>query len=189
MFRSASLFIGTSFTVVVFTIFAASNVDSIVGIPHKINSMQRILIHLKNDLFVKYAHLHPGCAANLVARSRYYHCHWTVLDSSITYRHAWWHTKLWPSIFNSSRLSDAFMCQRISPLLFQVMDCRLFGAKPLFEPIVAYCQFSRKEDFQWILIKIQNVVCKNGSHIVLALMGWYVIKSWYLIKSYFSTSV
>ena len=44
MFRSASLFIGTSFTVAVFTIFATSNVDSIVGIPHKIYSMQRILI-------------------------------------------------------------------------------------------------------------------------------------------------
>ena len=35
MFRSASLFIGTSFTVPVFTVFATSNVDSIVGIPHK----------------------------------------------------------------------------------------------------------------------------------------------------------
>ena len=32
MFKSASLFIGTSFTVAVFTIFATSNVDSIVGI-------------------------------------------------------------------------------------------------------------------------------------------------------------
>ena len=48
MFRSASLFISTSFTVAVFTIFATSNVDSIVGIPHKIYSMQRILIHIKS---------------------------------------------------------------------------------------------------------------------------------------------
>ena len=48
MFRSASLFIGTSFTVPVFTIFATSNVDSIVSIPHKIYSMQRILIHIKS---------------------------------------------------------------------------------------------------------------------------------------------
>ena len=48
MFRSASLFIGTSFTVAVFTIFATSNVDLIVGIPHKIYSMQRILIHIKS---------------------------------------------------------------------------------------------------------------------------------------------
>ena len=79
MFRSASLFIGTSFTVVVFTIFATSNVDSIVGIDNKIYSMQRILIHIKADLFVKCAHLHPGYAANLVARSRFYHCHWTLL--------------------------------------------------------------------------------------------------------------
>ena len=35
MFRSASFFIGISFTVAVFTIFATSIVDSIVGIPHK----------------------------------------------------------------------------------------------------------------------------------------------------------
>ena len=49
MFRSASLFIGTSFTVTVFTIFATSNVDSIVGIPHKIYSMQS-LIHIKKPI-------------------------------------------------------------------------------------------------------------------------------------------
>ena len=40
--------VGTSFTVAVFTIFATSNVDSIVGIPHKIYPMQRILIHIKS---------------------------------------------------------------------------------------------------------------------------------------------
>ena len=48
MFRSASLFIGTSFTLAIFTIFVTSNVDSIVGIPHKIYSMRRILIHIKS---------------------------------------------------------------------------------------------------------------------------------------------
>ena len=48
MFRSESLFIGTSFTVAVFTIFATSNVDSIVGIPHKIYSMQRILMAIRS---------------------------------------------------------------------------------------------------------------------------------------------
>ena len=30
-------------------------------------------------LKVNLSHLHPGYAAILVARSRYYHCHWTVL--------------------------------------------------------------------------------------------------------------
>ena len=50
MFRSASLFIGTSFTVAVFTIVATSNVDLIVGIPHKIYLMQRILIHIKKPI-------------------------------------------------------------------------------------------------------------------------------------------
>ena len=79
MFRSASLVIDTSFTVAVFTIFATSNVDLIVGIPHKIYSMQRILIHIISRSLC-WAHLHPGYAANLVARSWYYHCHWTLLE-------------------------------------------------------------------------------------------------------------
>ena len=84
MFRSASLFIGTYFTVTVFTIFATSNVDSIVGIPHKIYSMQKNLIHIKKaNLFVKCAHMHPGYAANLVDRNRYYYCHWTVLINQL----------------------------------------------------------------------------------------------------------
>ena len=50
MFRSALSFIGTSLTVVVFTIFATSNVDSIVGTPHKTYSMQKILIHIKKQV-------------------------------------------------------------------------------------------------------------------------------------------
>ena len=84
MFRCASLSIGTFFTVAVFTIFATSNVDLVVGIPHKMYTMQRILIHIKADLFVNCAHLHPGYAANLVAISRYYHCHWSVLLGNCT---------------------------------------------------------------------------------------------------------
>ena len=48
MFRSASLFIGTSLTVAVFTTFATSNIDSIAGIHHKIYSMQGILIQMKS---------------------------------------------------------------------------------------------------------------------------------------------
>ena len=44
-------------------------------------AMQIIVIHIKADFFVKCAHLHPGYAANLVARRRYYHCQWTVLTT------------------------------------------------------------------------------------------------------------
>ena len=102
---------GTTFTVAVFTIFATSNVDSIVGIPHKKYSMQRILIHIKTYLFVECAHLHPGYAANLVARSRYYHCQWTVLKWSNLVIHlghiklngVWCHynmVKLFPNMHN-----------------------------------------------------------------------------------------
>ena len=31
------------------------------------------------------------------------------------------------------------------PTLFQIMACRLFGAKPSSEPMLPYCQIDRKE--------------------------------------------
>ena len=42
--------------------------------------------------------------------------------------------------FNSSPPSAAYMRQWTRPSLVQVMACRLFGVKPLPEPILAYCQ-------------------------------------------------
>ena len=42
-------------------------------------------------------------------------------------------------IFNSSPPSAAYMRQRIRSALVQIMACRLFGAKPLPEPVLAYC--------------------------------------------------
>ena len=42
-------------------------------------------------------------------------------------------------IYSSPR-SAAYMCQWIWSTLVQVMACRLFGAKPLSEPMLAYCQ-------------------------------------------------
>ena len=52
--------------------------------PQNIFNVKNFSPHKKADLYVKCAHLHPGYAANLVARSRYYHCHWTVFHGS------WW---------------------------------------------------------------------------------------------------
>ena len=44
------------------------------------------------------------------------------------------------AMFNSSPPSAAFMRQWTWSSLVQVMACRLFGAKPLPEPMLAYCQ-------------------------------------------------
>ena len=53
-------------------------------------STKRIAVPWDSDC-VKCAHLHPGYAANLVARSRYYHCHWTLLRHLMgpTWQHRW----------------------------------------------------------------------------------------------------
>ena len=54
------------------------------SLPNRFTRDKKIVIHGNSCiilyLFVKCAHLHPGYAANLVARSRYYYCHWTVLS-------------------------------------------------------------------------------------------------------------
>ena len=41
---------------------------------------------------------------------------------------------------NSSPPSAAYMRQWIRSTLVQIMACRLFGAKPLSEPVLGYCQ-------------------------------------------------
>ena len=42
--------------------------------------------------------------------------------------------------FNSSPPSYTYMRQWIGSTLVQIMACRLFGAKPLYEPMLGYCQ-------------------------------------------------
>ena len=46
--------------------------------------------------------------------------------------------------FNSLRPGDAYMRHWNESELIQVMACRLFGAKPLPEPMVDYCQLGIK---------------------------------------------
>ena len=46
---------------------------------------------------------------------------------------------------NSSPPSAAYMRQWTGPSSVQVMACRLFGAKPLPEPMMAYCQLDSWE--------------------------------------------
>ena len=50
-----------------------------------------------------------------------------------------------PKCVNSSPPSATYMHQWISSALIQIMVCRLFGAKPLSEPMLPYCQLDAKE--------------------------------------------
>ena len=45
--------------------------------------------------------------------------------------------------FNSSPPSAADMRPWTGSALFQIMACRLFGAKPLCEPVLGYCQWDQ----------------------------------------------
>ena len=60
----------------------------------------------------------------------------------------------------SSPPNASYMCQWISTALVQIMAYCLFGAKPLSEPILGYCQLPWigpfRTNFSEILIKIQN---------------------------------
>ena len=48
-------------------------------------------------------------------------------------------------LINSSPPSAAYMRQWIRSASVQTMACRLFGAKPLSEPLLGYCQLDPKE--------------------------------------------
>ena len=46
---------------------------------------------------------------------------------------------------DSSPHCAAYMCQRTRSALVKVMACRLFGAKPLPESMLTYCQLENWE--------------------------------------------
>ena len=50
---------------------------------------------------------------------------------------------------NSSPPSAAYLCQWIGSALVQIMACRLFGAKPLSEPMLEYCYLDPWNILQW----------------------------------------
>ena len=71
--------------------------------------------------------------------------------------------------FNSLRLSYIYMHQENIPTLLQIMACRLFGAKPLSEPMLLYCQldpisvkfFLKVKKFSFTEIHLKMcVICK-----------------------------
>ena len=44
------------------------------------------------------------------------------------------------SLYSFKAPSAAYMCQWIGSALVQIMACRPFGAEPLSEPIMDYCE-------------------------------------------------
>ena len=71
----------------------------------------------------------------------------------------------------------------IYPSLVQIMACRLFGAKPLSEPMMLYSQLDRKEHisvkFYLKLKSCHSTKCtwkcllRNSGHFVSASMSWW----------------
>ena len=82
---------------------------------------------------------------------------------------------------NSCSPSAAYMSRWTGLALVQVMACRLFGAKPLPEPMLSYCHMDPLvTNLCEIRIKIQNLSftkctskcrLRNGRHIVQGEMG------------------
>ena len=78
--------------------------------------------------------------------------------------------------FNSFFSNVAYIHRWTESALVQVMACRLFGANPLPEPMLAYGQMTLGNKFQWNLNRyfigfiaedaFQNAICQNGYHFV-----------------------
>ena len=86
---------------------------------------------------------------------------WTIeIEEFIMYFYGWTHRNLLGSLkihmfralgpqqnvstknpeYNSLRPSDAYVRWHPKTTLVQIMACRLLGAKPLYEPMLEYCQ-------------------------------------------------
>ena len=95
--------------------------------------------------FVKEIHRWPGTSPHKGPETRKMIPFDEVIMICILLYHALWlYCSLWTiryitRIINPSKPS-AYMCHKTTPSFVQIMACRLFGAKPLLEPILDYCQ-------------------------------------------------
>ena len=81
---------------------------------------------------------------------RWWHSEWVATILGALTQQFWalahyWVTSNHTLPGTSSPLSAAYMCQWIRSTLVQVMPCCLSGAKPLPEPMLAYCQLGSSE--------------------------------------------
>ena len=110
------------------------------------------------------------------------------------------------SVVNSSSPCAAYIHQWSGSTLVQVLACRLYGAKPLPEPMLAYCQL---DSWEQISVKFESefyyfiqenafeiVVCHNCGHFVLGrgvkvpihyLSGTWIWPLLYLMMAYLLT--
>ena len=65
-------------------------------------------------------------------------------------------------LFNTLRLNETIWRHRAWSSLIQLMACHLFGAKPLPEPIEAYCQWNSTTKGQWNINKNQQTSFKEN---------------------------
>ena len=88
-------------------------------------------------------------------------------------------------LVNSLRLRDAYMHHQMRPSLVQIMACRLFGAQPLSEPMLDYCQLdpcehksvkfkSKYNNFHWRKC-ISECFLQNVGCLVSASMCWIAL--------------
>ena len=65
------------------------------------------------------------------------------------------------NVIDLSPPSAACMRQWMGSALVQIMACRLFGAKPSPEPMLAYCRLDSRNKLQWIWIEILSFPFKK----------------------------
>ena len=100
--------------------------------------------------------------------------HQSKISLKITYKI--FHSNLFPRGQWVNSLSDAYLHQYNTPTLLQIKACRLFGTKPLSEPMLPYCQLDPKEHtsvkfyFEFKCFHSRKCTSKrrlrNGSHFV-----------------------
>ena len=102
--------------------------------------------------------------------------HWLYMglahgDININSISVWWSafpSKAWDNVqldlFNSSPPSATYMCQWTWSSLNHITACRLFGAKPLPEPMLVYC---RLDSWEQISVKFELKFCHFHSRMCI----------------------
>ena len=71
--------------------------------------------------------------------------------------------------FSPSLPSAAYMRHWIRSALVKILDCCLFGAKPLYRPMLVYCQLDPEEQTSYVW---RLPFCPNGNQLTSSWWQW-----------------
>ena len=133
----------------------------------EVTKFQMIIVFVLHDMF--YRKRWNWCLSSAKMRKCFLRFHFSILMANIPW--AWYHWIMGPATDIEWVVLTHWGRQYCRPSLLQIIACRLFGAKPLSEPMLPYSQLDTKEHISVkCYSRLKNIILGNAFENVVCKM-------------------